>query len=132
MKEEGTVIKVENGASTVEIKPQKECARCCSCQASKIRYITVSGEKARSLKKGDRVEVSIDTSSMMRIYFLFYGIPLVVFVGGAIILHAISGSPILSFTGAILLTVLAYILVGFYIRKNSSFSPEVCPKRNTK
>lgn len=123
MKEEGRIIKVENGAATIEIEPRSVCTKCCSCASSRKRYITA---EAKDLKAGDVVEVNIDTSSMMQVYLLLYGAPLASFTLGAILIQKLWQSPIISFSGAVLFTAATYLLVGRYIRKSERFSPEIC------
>jgi positive regulator of sigma E activity len=129
MKEEGIVIKIGKDTATIEIPPRKECTKCCSCGASGPRRTVVSGDKAKGLRVGDRVEIDIETGSMMRVYILLYALPLAAFVMAALILHAVFRSPAASFAGAIISTIITYMLVGFYIRRNPGFSPDVCVKR---
>ncbi len=128
MKEEGKVIKISKGIATIEITPRKECTKCCSCNAARFRHITISGEKAKALSMGDHVEIEISTASMMKIYILLYGVPLLAFVVGVFSLYAFFKSPIISFIGAFISTLLAYLMVGFYIRRNFNFSPDICVK----
>ncbi len=125
MKEQGTVIEIKGNEAIVEIAPHDKCTKCCSCGAGKPRRFTVSGENAKGLAVGDRVEVDVATSSMMRVYLLLYGLPLVVFVAAVLLLYAIIGSPLISFTGALTATVAVYFALGFYARKSRGLSPKV-------
>jgi positive regulator of sigma E activity len=125
MKEEGTVVRVDKNSASIEIKPHEECTKCCSCGAHRPRQVTVSGEKAKKLKAGDRVMVEIDSSAMMRLYLVLYAVPLGVFVIAALLLFSLSGSPLLSFSGAIVCTAGSYFAAGRLIRTDPAFSPEV-------
>jgi len=65
---------------------------------------------------------------MMRVYTLFYGIPLAVFLASILAIYAACRVPITSFLGAVACTVITYVCVGYYIRKNPRFYPNICPK----
>ena len=125
MKEEGTVIRIEKDIAVVEITPSEKCTKCCSCGASKARQVTVAGEAASSLAVGQKVKVEIDSSVMLKLYLMVYAVPLAVFVSVVILLHIFTGSPIISFTGALAATILVYLVMGHFIKTNPSFSPTV-------
>ncbi|MFH1552691.1 MAG: SoxR reducing system RseC family protein [Candidatus Omnitrophota bacterium] len=125
MKEEGRVIKVGNAFTTIEVAPHETCTKCCSCRASALRHITVSVENAQGLAPGDRVELDIDPSVMTRAYIFLYALPLAVFVGAIFALYAFLRSPVLSFFGGLLATVITYFCVGVYIRKTPNLSVKV-------
>ncbi len=125
MKEEGTVVRVDGNSASIEIRPHEECAKCCSCGAHKPRQITVSGEKEKKLKVGDRVMVEIDPSIMMKLYLILYAMPLGVFAIAVLLLYYLSGSPLLGFTGAIVCTAGTYFAAGWLIRNNPVFTPRV-------
>ncbi|RKY41799.1 MAG: hypothetical protein DRP85_05000 [Candidatus Makaraimicrobium thalassicum] len=125
MEEQGKVIEIRGGAAVVEIEPHEECHKCGSCNASRPRLVMISPEKAGGLNVGDRVEVRIDSLSMMRVYILLYAFPLAAFVGVILALHAVSRSPVISFFGAMAATITTYMFVGRYLKKDRSFSPDV-------
>ena len=128
MKEEGKIIKIDGTEAVIEVSPQEVCSKCGSCGAAKPRRVTVSAEKKAGLGVGDRVEVEVDTSSMMKVYILVYGIPLLAFLISIFSLYLISASPLVSFGGAILATVVIYVFIGRYMRSRPGFSPEICAK----
>ena len=130
MKEQGTVIEVKVDSVVIESAPKEVCTKCCSCGASRPRQITISGEKAKGLKVGDTVEIDIASGMMMRLYTLFYGIPLAVFVVSILAIYAVCRVPIASFLGAVICTVITYVCVGYHIRKNPRFYPNICLKRS--
>lgn len=129
MKEEGIVIKIENGDVVIETKPKEVCTKCCSCGAGRPQRVTISGEKAKGLKEGDRVEVEVETGSMMKVYLLLYGLPLAIFVGTVLVLYAVSNSPLISFFGGAAGTVITYFFVGYFVRKNQDFIPDICVRK---
>ena len=125
MKEQGIVIEIKNSEAIVEVSPSEACSKCCSCGAGRPRKITLP---AGNLKAGDKVEVEVDTSSMMKVYCLLYGIPLVVFVSTLIVTYYFSNSPIISFVGGIAGTAISCLLAGIYLRRRSEFIPQICKK----
>ncbi|MGD2278570.1 MAG: SoxR reducing system RseC family protein [Candidatus Omnitrophota bacterium] len=125
MKEEGTVVEVGETSAVIEIKAHEECHKCGLCRVARARRITVSGEDAKGLIVGERVEIELESSVMLKLYFLIYGMPLAAFAGTALLLHAATESPVLSFTGAILATVIAYIAAGTYTKKSPDFTPKI-------
>jgi positive regulator of sigma E activity len=128
MKEQGKVIKKENDEAVIEIKPHEECHKCGACGIARPRNITVSGEASRGLKEGDMVEVEIEPPKMLMLYFILYGLPLLVFAVTIFVLYAATKSPLGSFSGALALMALSFVGAGFYMRKNSLFSPHVTKK----
>jgi positive regulator of sigma E activity len=130
MKEEGKIIKIEGSEAVIEVSPQEACSKCCSCGAARARRVTVSADKTAGLSVGDIVEVEVDTSSMMKVYILMYGIPLVAFLFSIFSLYLVSSSPPVSFVGAILATGIIYLFIGRYMRSRPGFSPEICAKRD--
>ena len=129
MKESGTVIKAEKTSAVIEIRKHEECHKCGGCNTARPVRMTVDGTQAEGLNIGDRVEVEIAASTMMKAYLLLYALPLVVFVAVILILYAVLRSPILSFMGAVAGTILAYLTIGLCIRKKHTFSPNIHPIR---
>jgi positive regulator of sigma E activity len=125
MKEEGIIVELKEDLVIVEIKPHEECHKCGSCGAARPRRITVFGEQVQGLSVGDKVQIEMDSSTMLKIYSLLYGIPLVVFTGTVLFLYFIIQSPLMSFTGAIILTALSYIITGLYTRRSNSLTPRM-------
>ncbi|MFC1480028.1 SoxR reducing system RseC family protein [Candidatus Omnitrophota bacterium] len=124
-KEEGKVIKLENASAIIEVVPHEACTKCCSCRASALRHLTVSGENAQGLAVGDRVELDIDPSVMTRVYIFLYAIPLAAFVATVFALYAFLRSPVLSAFGGLLATVVTYLFVGRYAGKTPNLSVKV-------
>ena len=129
MREEGVVTKIIGADAVVEISPKEACSKCCSCGASEPRQIIVAGEQVKGLKAGDHVDVEINTRSMMRVYILMYMVPLIIFVGVVLCLHAFLGAPVISFIGALAATAIGYIFIGRYIRGHGAFVPNIRLKK---
>jgi positive regulator of sigma E activity len=125
MKEEGKVIRADKDLAVIEITPSEKCTKCCSCGASKARQVTVTGENATGLAAGQRVKIDIESSVMMRLYLMIYAVPLAVFVATVIILHLFTESPIISFTVALAATILVYMGMGYFLKRDPRFSPTV-------
>ena len=125
MKEEGTVIEVREASATVEIKGHDECHKCGLCRVARARKIIVSGKDARNLKVGDKVEIVLESSVMMKLYLLIYGVPLAAFTAAALLLHAMTEAPVVSFFGGIFATVIAYIAAGAYTKNTPAFTPKI-------
>ncbi len=129
MKEDGVVKEIKYGRVTVEIIPSDECKGCGSCGAAQPRSVKVGADGLGDIRKGDCVTVNVETPTMLKVYLLLYAVPLVVFVGLILIGYAVSGHPLWSFTGAVLATVCAYVLIGRYMKNKPEFSPQICSKQ---
>jgi len=129
MKERGKVVEARSGTIVIEVKPHEECHKCGICGAGRPRRVSVSGEKAHGFSVGDTVEIAMESSMMLKLYTLLYGIPLAVFTGTILALYALSGAPVASFAGALAATIITYAGAGLYIRKNPGLSPRVTKKQ---
>ena len=128
MKEEGRVVSVKDGLAVIETDPREACTKCCSCRAAKPQRITVKGDKAEGLRAGDKVEINVGTSSMMKVYMLLYALPAAVFLAAILSLYFVTASPVISFAGALAATVASYVFSGRYIAEHVNISPDVCVK----
>ena len=126
MKCKGTIRSIGKDAATVEFEASPACSKCCSCDMTKRgRSIEVGLDKVISLNEGDAVEVEIKTRSMMKIYGLLYGTPLVVFVGTMLVVYAVLRNPIFSFFAALVGTVITYVLIAIYMKKSTGIMPDI-------
>lgn len=125
MKKEGKIVKIEEEDAIIEMLPQEGCSKCSLCKGLDVQRVTVNSVKVKGLSAGNRVEIEISESSMMRAYMLLYALPLIVFVGGIFAFYAAFHSPIVSLMGALLVTVLTYILIGSYIKKNLTLFSDI-------
>lgn len=126
MKEKGKVVSIEEGDAVVALDSREACSKCCACDPTKRgSNITVRSPQAEGLSVGDTVEVEITCTSMMKIYTILYGVPLLVFVGIMLVIYGLSKSPVASFAGAIISTILTYLLIGYYIKRTSGIMPDI-------
>jgi len=128
MKEKGIVIKKEGNKALIQTVPGKECKDCRSCGASGPRQFTIYGENALKLQEGDKVEIEIDSSSMMKVFCFLYGIPLVAFVASIVAYYHLTQNPVTSFIAAISATVVSYILIVRYLRGKEQYAPKITKK----
>lgn len=128
MKETGKVIKITHDEVTIEVIPPKVCTKCSACHAAQAQNITLSGEKARGLKLGESVSVEIDTSPILKVYTLFYGVPLLVFMTTILLLYLLFKSPLMSLAGSVLTVAVTYVLVGRYAKNRQELYPKICPR----
>jgi len=127
MKEEAVIVKVEGDKAVIETVPKDECRKCSCCGLA--RPININAADIQGLKEGDHVTIDVSSSEMMKIYLLLYVFPLIVFVSGILILYAFFRNPLISFSGALLATILAYVGVGRYVKTRTVFSPRICARR---
>ncbi|MFH1837050.1 MAG: SoxR reducing system RseC family protein [Candidatus Omnitrophota bacterium] len=112
MKEQGTVITRDADTATVRIEKSEACSKCCSCKAAETRTVILSGEAAKGLKTGDRVEIGAEPSTLLRVYSVLYLVPLIVFAGTVFTAFKMIKDPIKSFFIAIVLTSATYVIIG--------------------
>jgi len=129
MKETGKIIKIGKGIAEIEIAPEKACTKCCSCGASRVRHIKININDRNDLSVGDEVEYWIDTSSILRTYFLIYAVPLAAFLSGIFVFYMLSRSPGISFAGAAVLTIGTYFLISLVINRYPRFIPPARVKK---
>lgn len=126
MKCKGIIRSIDKASATVEFDESGACSKCCSCDMTKRgRSIAVGLDKVEGLEEGDAVEFEIKTASMMRIYVLLYGAPLVSFVGTMLVVYAILRNPIFSFFGALITTIITYLLIGIYMKQSTGIMPDI-------
>ena len=131
MREEGVVICIGEETSVIETLPAKECKGCASCGASRPRRIKVDSRSLEGVKAGDHVTIDVPAFSMMKLYMLLYGLPLVVFAGVVLFLYYFSKNPLISFLVAAAATGLVYLITGKYLRNRTEFMPTVCARLET-
>lgn len=125
MKEQGIVIKINRGTAVIEITPHEKCSKCCSCGAGRKRNVTLPAGKLEHLMTGDKVEIEIDSSKMLKIYTYLYGMPLAVFISIILAVHSITGSPIISFGAALIGTVASFFVINAFLKGKEEYSPKV-------
>ncbi|MFH1395643.1 MAG: SoxR reducing system RseC family protein [Candidatus Omnitrophota bacterium] len=129
MRQTGKIIKIENGFLIIEFEKHEVCTKCCSCSAGKLKKIEIPQKQYQNFFPGDRVEIEINSSKMLKIYSLLYGIPLVVFTATICVVYFFANSPIISFAAAITATISTYLILGAYIKTKEGFSSEITIKK---
>ena len=124
MKEEGIVEKIENSSLVIKTVPHKECKGCKTCGAGRSRSIALD-QRFEELKEGDKVEIEIDPSVMLKLYMFLYATPLLAFVLALLITYGALKEPISSAVIGIIFTGITYFLVGRYIKRKKEFSPKI-------
>ena len=129
MKEKCIITKITDKEIFLETLPGEQCSKCCSCNAGSPRHIVVTKDKAGNVAEGDKVEINVHTKSMMKIYIMLYALPLAVFVGSILVLSMFLPSPIWNFLHSLLLTLVAYLFIGIYIRRHTYFLGDIKVKK---
>ena len=125
MKEQGVVIEIKNDTVIVEITPHEKCTKCCSCGAGRKRTVSAGRHMSAHLDVGDKVEIEVDSSKMLKIYTYLCGIPLVVFVGVILAAYAVCGSPIISFLASLAGTAIAFFVISVFLKGKEEYSPKL-------
>ncbi|MBD3296296.1 MAG: hypothetical protein GF392_02895 [Candidatus Omnitrophica bacterium] len=123
MKECARIVKIGEKEAVLRTEPGTECIKCCSCSASTARKIVLPGVSVEGFAEGDRVFLSVEGGSMMNLYLLLYGVPLVVFSGMLIGVGLLGGSPLLSFFLSLIATTGVYTGVGYVLRRYPKLVP---------
>ncbi|MBL7072913.1 MAG: SoxR reducing system RseC family protein [Candidatus Omnitrophica bacterium] len=129
MKEVGKIIEVTDKFVVVETDVHEKCSKCCSCQASRGRQVSIRKKRDEFFSIGDKVEIVVETKSMMRVYLLLYAVPLVIFISGVLAAHVITRSPIMSFAAGIAVLILCYAVLSIHIKNRHGFSDEISVKK---
>ncbi|MDO4564115.1 MAG: SoxR reducing system RseC family protein [Clostridia bacterium] len=78
----GTVIGVADGKATVRFQRTSACKRCGACLTAGDKHMETEAEDRLNVKVGDRVEVSLRSSSMLIASTLCYAVPLALLLMG--------------------------------------------------
>jgi len=86
--EQGIVEKASNRKAWVRIEQSSSCATCesretCGVTSNKRMIVEVANDL--QAKIGDRVEISMPESSLLKLSFLVYFLPILALMGGAIL-----------------------------------------------
>ena len=135
--EEGTVIRVQGEKAWVLVQQTGMCEHC----SSKTACFTLGGDKkieAESFNTagahpGDWVLIKIKTKSLLGIAFLFYILPVIALVCGAITGMNIGRryrfdpelAAFLSAAAAFILTFIPIVLIGARLKRSRKHMPEV-------
>ena len=136
--ENGTVTKIEGDFLTIAVKESQNCDDCsaklfCSGGFDGNRNISVVNKY--DYHPGDKVEVSLPGSALLKIAWFIYGIPLVLFIAVLVLVFYNIGSEnaeFYSFVSAILVTFIYYTAIKSTILKNNVFNPYISSNKIAK
>jgi len=131
MKETGKIVQITNKSIVIETDTREACTKCCSCQNSEAKQITLANHYDENFFVGDKVEIEIRPARMLRVYLLLYALPLIIFVGGVVAANLLTPSPIISFVAGMAATILSYIVISGQIKKRDGFSSEITVKKTS-
>jgi sigma-E factor negative regulatory protein RseC len=125
IKEIGIIERVEGRRAVVRIQKGGSCAACenrSSCHIDSDRPLFVEVDNEMGAAEGDRVELSMPTSSLLKLSFLVYMVPVLALVMGAILGAEWAESLGLSPTSASLLLGGSALAVSFlFLRRLDRF-----------
>ncbi len=84
--EEGLIEKISNGKAMIRVRKSAACATCCSrdtCEAISDREMLIEVTNDLHANMGDHVEISMPSSSLLKLSLLVYFLPVVALVVGA-------------------------------------------------
>lgn len=124
MNQQGFIIDiVDNRTAQMIMQRHSACASCgkCSKLSSECEDLVVEVDNSIGAKKGDRVEVSMESVKVLKAAMLVYSVPLIFLLGGTILTYYIldlikfSGSiEVISGLVGLICTGISYLL----LRKN--------------
>jgi len=129
MKETGKIVQMTDKSIVIETDAHEACTKCCSCQNSEGKQITLDNHYDENFSVGDKVEIEISPVRILRVYLLLYALPLTIFVGGVFAANLLTLSPIISFIVGMAATILSYIVISRQIKKRDGFSSEITIKK---
>jgi positive regulator of sigma E activity len=133
MKDHGSIISIDEEKIILKLNSREECHKCGACQGTTKQQFTIPFKpEYKGLKTGDSVEVQIDDRVVLKICVLLYGLPLVAFITGIIPVYSITKDPLISFSAALLLTLITYLFVGKYTGSGIVFTPVINNSKSEK
>jgi positive regulator of sigma E activity len=129
VKEKAVVIEVREKETLVRTVPDEKCSGCCSCGASRSRSFIVGNGGACKFSEGDILEIEVQAGSMLRVYTLFYALPLAVFIAVLFLVYGLLQEPVLSFVSACSVLLAVYFFVGIIVKRKPSMLPSAQVKK---
>lgn len=81
----GEVVELTQNGAKVVFKRQKACGDCRACASFGSDSALTEVENTLGARVGDRVEIALHASSVMKAGLIMYGIPLVALIAGVLI-----------------------------------------------
>lgn len=125
--EDGIVIESENGVAEIALISSDNCEECsaklfCKPKTDDTKILKVSDPFGT--KPGDEVRISVAGSTVLKVSFLMYGMPLILFIAGILLgmdFYKNSSEPeILSFVSGVMLMGIYFLLFYFFNIKNTA------------
>ena len=117
MKEEGLVLESEGETAKVEIKRTTTCKGCGICRMGSSDTMIAEVENPGGAKVGDKVEVEVDTSSILKVAFIVYIFPIVGLIVGYLIGEGIFGSELVGICFGIGGLLLSFRVIYWYDKR---------------
>ena len=129
MREQGVVVKIENGKATVKVEKKDECSKCGMCLFPKgASSIEFNAKNSVGANVGDTVVIETEKEGKLLGALLVFLVPLIL-IGVAVFINALFiKSEIWVVIIALGLIAIWFVVLSFIdkkIRKTASFSPEI-------
>jgi sigma-E factor negative regulatory protein RseC len=128
MEEKAVVVEVKGRSVRLEIERNSACKTCQTCSSGQGRAMFIMVKNEVGAKKGDRVNLEINSTSVLRGAFLIYLLPSLGLILGTLLTSQVTGSVVMEALGSIAGFTISIILVCFYLRKielKGSFIPRI-------
>ncbi|AUG99900.1 SoxR-reducing system protein RseC [Pectobacteriaceae bacterium CE70] len=136
IKEWATVVSWQSGMALVRCEPRSGCGSCQSrtgCESGALKALESPEHQLlipyrQPLQSGQRVEIGVAESSLLRSAVLMYLFPLLGLMVGAGVMQALYGNDILSITGALAGVMMSFWAVRLWadkIGENSDYQPVI-------
>jgi sigma-E factor negative regulatory protein RseC len=128
MEEKAVVVEVKGRSARLEIERNSACKTCQACSSGQGRAMFIMVKNEVGAKKGDRVNLEINSTSVLRGAFLIYLLPSLGLILGTLLTSQVTGSVVMEALGSIAGFTISIILVCFYLRKielKGSFIPRI-------
>ena len=82
MLESGIVMQVKEKTMIVEFERSEACAKCGACQHGQKQAMLMEVQRIGDVAIGDKVQVQLPESTLLKASFIAYGIPLLMLMAG--------------------------------------------------
>lgn len=113
--EEGVVVNSSNGIAEILLIKNKNCDKCTAnilCTPGKNNSAIIKALDTFNTKSGDTVKISIYGNQLIKLSFLIYGLPLILFVAGIVLSNIIfQSSEFISILSGLLFSVFYFFIL---------------------
>lgn len=132
MIEIGTVDSIVGKKAKVIIERSAMCGDCGACQVGKDKLtMETTVLNTVNARVGDRVEVEMAFKNVLMASIIAYGIPLLLFIIGAVLSSLFTGeteNPVISFISGLVLMAVAFIIIKILDKKDAfafTYEPQI-------